>query len=296
MTATPRIPRRSDARPALRYYGGKWAIAPKIIPLLPPCECYVEPFAGGASLLLHPARPHAPIEVYNDADEAVWTFFSVLRDGAKRQELIRALRWTPFHRLNAGLDLDDAEVGDVEIARRFYTRSWQTRGGVRDGRSGWRYRAAVNNRTMSAVDELRGHLRHLVAIGRRLRRVQIDCCDAVECMRRYDRPTTLFYVDPPYLGSTRGTRWEKAYRADMTTAEEHVALLEAVLALRAMVVLSGYASALYDDALADWRRVELSARTDVGGEATEVLWINPAAGAALDAARRQGQLFAGGAG
>ena len=59
--------------------------------------------------------------------------------------------------------------------------------------------------------------------------------------------------------------------------EDHVSLLEALVELKGMVVLSGYPSALYDDALAGWERVERAAYADGGRPRTEVLWINPAA-------------------
>jgi len=49
-----------------------------------------------------------------------------------------------------------------------------------------------------------------------------------------------------------------------------------------MVVVSGYPSALYDDALSGWRRVEKAALAHGAKKRIEVLWINPSAAAALD--------------
>lgn len=62
--------------------------------------------------------------------------------------------------------------------------------------------------------------------------------------------------------------------------------MAALCGLTGMVVLSGYASALYDDALPGWRRTETRALADGARERTEVLWLNPACAAALDAAGR----------
>ena len=50
----------------LRYHGGKVRLAPQIIGLFPPHDCYVEPFGGGAAVLLHKDRTR--LEVYNDLD------------------------------------------------------------------------------------------------------------------------------------------------------------------------------------------------------------------------------------
>jgi len=54
-------------RALLRYFGGKWAIAPWVLAHLPAHRIYVEPFGGAASILLR--KPRSRIEVYNDLDE-----------------------------------------------------------------------------------------------------------------------------------------------------------------------------------------------------------------------------------
>jgi DNA adenine methylase len=103
--------------------------------------------------------------------------------------------------------------------------------------------------------------------------------DAV--LAQYDREGVLFYVDPPYLGDHANH-----YNHELDD-EGHAALLKTLRSLAGMVVLSGYRSELYDEALSDWRRVEREAMADGARPRTEVLWLNPACVAALDAQHPQ---------
>lgn len=111
--------------------------------------------------------------------------------------------------------------------------------------------------------------------------LRLDCCDGIEWMkcRLTWKPNTLVYCDPPYLLSSRkGQR--PIYRCELTDAD-HERLLRVVRALPCMVMLSGYASELYMRALHDWRLVTFSAITRSGKIATEHLWCNFPAPAAL---------------
>lgn len=112
-------------------------------------------------------------------------------------------------------------------------------------------------------------------IGARLRDVVVECGDAVDVMRRHDRPDALHYVDPPYLPATRKAP-DNGYRHELDEAG-HVRLLDCLLRLRGAVVLSGYPHPVYDYILTGWRRVTREVRDQAGGVREEVLWISPRA-------------------
>lgn len=114
----------APTRPALRYFGGKWRLAPWIISHFPEHTCYVEPFAGGASVLLR--KPESKVEVLNDLDGEVVNFWRVLRE--QTEAFIRAVELTPFSREEASLAYQVAD-DPLERARRLFIRSWQQRGG-----------------------------------------------------------------------------------------------------------------------------------------------------------------------
>lgn len=106
--------------------------------------------------------------------------------------------------------------------------------------------------------------------------MQLENDDALAVIQRFDRPGTLFYVDPPYLPETRSTRWAKtAYKHEMDEAA-HRALAEVLGKAKGAVVVSGYASPLYEDLYKGWERDEKETMADshLGAvRRTEVLWI-----------------------
>lgn len=276
-------PNRMSLRPALRYHGGKWRAAPWIIGFLPVHECYVEPFGGGASVLLRKER--SSLEVYNDLDGNVVNFFRVLRE--RPDELVRALYWTPFAHAEQKLSLEPSD-DPLEAARRLYVRSHMTISGpTAQWNSGWRRqkfmsrgRSGKSNMTPAAKSFM--NVEYLYRLGERLRGVTIEETDALTLIPRYDHARAVFYVDPPYVASSR-KRWNaQAYRHEMTD-EQHVQMAQTLHAVTGMVVLSGYNCDLYRELFGDWQRHDRGFRTNGNRAelATESLWLNPAAEQAL---------------
>lgn len=198
-------------------------------------------------------------------------FFRVLRD--RPGELIRAIELTPYSREEQRLSFEPAE-DDLERARRLYVRSWQSHGGGRtQWRTGWRYEKSDSRGTRCRRDWNKTD--YLNAVVARLKNVQIENDDAFDVIKRFDTPKTLFYLDPPYLPSTRSIRWrKKAYQFEMTE-EEHIELSELLHTVKGMVILSGKPSALYDELYPDWQTAQRETTTDFQSRTTECLWISP---------------------
>lgn len=262
-------------RPAVRYYGGKWRIAKWIISYFPAHECYVEPYGGAMSVLLQKRR--SPLEIYNDLNEDVVTFFRILR--AQPDELLRVLSLTPWSRAEYILAHEPTD-DPLERARRFYILCWQGFGGGRARwRAGWRYQ--IRSGTLWKPSSISfTELGHLVPIVERLLGVQIECRDALEVIASCDSPTTLFYLDPPYVHSTR-SKWKDVYQVEMDD-DQHRHLAEVVHGLRGMALISGYPGELYRELYEahGWVRLETQARSNGGGPRsmavrTEALWISP---------------------
>lgn len=275
-------------RPAARYPGGKWRVAPWIIAHIPRGHAhYVEPYGGAASVLLRKARSFS--ETYNDLDRGAVTFFRVLR--TRPDELIRQLELTPYALEEYDLarqDLPD-DLDDVERARLFYVRAMQGRSAASARyRSGWRrWSSPAGNRPHARTW---AELDHLWSVAGRLQGVQIDCTPALQCIERYDKPETLFYCDPPYPMATRSQQWGQAFYRHEMTDQDHRDLAELLHEIRGMALISSYPSELYDDLYSDWTAHATTTHVQSNTPRTEMLWISPAALEALRAASRQAQL------
>ncbi|MFI6485178.1 DNA adenine methylase [Nonomuraea sp. NPDC050663] len=257
-------------RPPFQYYGAKGKLAPFLASLLPPHEVYVEPFAGSAAVFF--AKKPAKIETINDLNGDLIAFMRTLRDQPKA--LIRAVQFTPYARAeHQQAKLGDATATDLERARRWWIQCTQSRSG--EAGASWRRptsRTRVNNPAGAkrASTSLRWH-------AARLREAFIEQCDALELIQRMDSPTTAFYVDPPYLRSTRNEFGSGHYVKEMDKEHQHVPLLKILAACEGAVVLSGYRSDLYDDMLPGWRRIDFRVRNAASDErrhAVESVWVN----------------------
>lgn len=259
--------------PVLKYYGGKFRLAKWVISYFPAHEHYVEPFGGGASVLLQ--KSPSKVETYNDADGDVVNFFQTLRESP--DELIRQITLTPWARDEFTICLKNS-LRRMENARRLYFRLWMSRhGGTTAIPSNWRR----NRRKRSPVTDVRPDI--LRAVAERLRTVQIENRDALSLIAQMDSPDTLFYVDPPYPAATRTDK--NRYAVEMNTKIEHQKLAGVLMEIKGCVIISGYSCDLYTNLFErnGWRRVDKTAMTHGGVKRVESLWLSPRTVAALAA-------------
>lgn len=261
-------------RPALRYYGGKWNLAPWIISHFPPHKNYVEPCGGAASVLLQ--KPRSPLETYNDLDGNVVNFFRVLRDNP--DELIRKIRLTPWARAEYDICFWSGGEGDaIEKARRFFMAQWM---GINSGTErststyGWRSQSQrLDDRVQRDISLIQSDA--LYELAGRFRFVQIENSDALVVIQKYDHPDALIYFDPPYVEETRNKKdW---YAIDWNDKDLHIEAAALLRQCAGYVIVSGYACPLYAELYEahGWTRRDREAQTNSGGKRIESLWLSP---------------------
>lgn len=177
------------------YPGGKSYLAPWIIEHFPPHKGYVEVFGGGAAVLLTKEPSHT--EVYNDLDDDLVQFFTVLRE--QEDELIEWLDQVPYAREQHQRFKEDFYSGErpddpIERAGRFFYLRYSQYASKYRTPSGF---AGAHQRNKAR--KLRNASEKLHKFAERFRDVQIEKLDFEELITRYDSEETFFYCDPPYM-------------------------------------------------------------------------------------------------
>jgi DNA adenine methylase len=260
-------------RPPVKWHGGKRYLAKRIIEHFPEHRVYLEPFGGGASVLLN--KKSAEVEVYNDIDLRITRLFRVLRD--EGEKFLEKARLT----LYSQVEFEEAShypngASDLEMALCDFIRWRQSFGGKGQH---WSYTTGRARGGMAGdVNAWWTAIEHLPEIINRIRRVQIICQSAFEAIPRFDHSEGLIYCDPPYVHSTREENSRAVYHNEMSD-EEHRKLAALLRRCKAKVVLSGYPSSLYNEVYEGWRVVtfDIANHAAAGrekGRETECIWLN----------------------
>lgn len=178
------------AKPIIPWMGGKRRLADDILPLFNQHQCYVEPFAGGAALFF--MKEPAEAEVLNDVNSDIVNLYRVVQHHL--EEFVRQFKWSLSSReIFRWQTMTNPEtLTDIQKAARFYYLQKLAFGGRVEGRSFGTATTSAPRLNLLRIEE------ELSAAHLRLCSVYIEHLDWLECIKRYDRPHTLIYCDPPY--------------------------------------------------------------------------------------------------
>lgn len=256
--------------PPFIYAGSRVHSAEQIVSVLPPHKHYVEPFAGSLSVLLRKTR--APMETVNDLDGLLMAFWRVLRDRYDELEVVCALTPTSRAEYQACQDtLHESGIDELERARRVWVVFSQGRAGTLRN-TGWRH-FAKGGAASGIPERVSSYLGRFAPVAERLRNVSLECKPALELIGAYGaHAENLLYCDPPFLRE-RGS--SPLYAHEMQHPIEHEQLAAALRECNATVVLSGYASDLYDGLYDGWHRHAIDPEGAPGASSRpEMLWSN----------------------
>lgn len=281
-------------RAPVKYFGGKGKMLARLLPLIPSGgRPYVEPYCGAASVFF--ARDPAPVEVINDLDGDVVNLFRCLQDRQTFEELRHRIMWTPYARAEFARALDvlkDDAAPSVDRAWAFFVAKNQSLNGTPKTIGDWG-RTFVSARGMAGESNSWIMRQSMLDAWRwRLLHAQIDNRDALEVIRYWDTPDTVYYLDPPYHLDTRVRKIAYAHEQDHA---HHERLVDTILACKGAVVLSGYDHPVYQPLVeAGWEVIRVETVCYAAGRVrgsglqgagaakakaprVEVVWRNPRA-------------------
>jgi DNA adenine methylase len=257
----------------IRYFGGKGGkLLTEIKQFIPKdYKTYVEPFGGSATVLF---SQQAPIEIYNDKYENVYSLFKVISDKDSYLRLKEKLDITPYSEQIFKEFRQNLKSDNLSLEDRAYYYFYVNRTSM-NGIGGFSINIYVRRNVSKSTSDYLSSIDGLKYYNERLSNVIIINKDAIDVIDKYDAKDTFLYLDPPYVHSTRS---ETRYNCDMAD-EEHTELLNNVLKCKSKILISGYDNDLYNILVDNgWNKYNYDVNTMSGNykkkTKTETLWYN----------------------
>lgn len=233
----------------IKWRGGKSRLAKKIVSLFPKHICYVEAFGGAAWVLFAKNPKTSKHEILNDAHGELMNFWEIVR--TKPDELFKSMQWDIPSRLiyNQLRKTDLSRMSNVERARRLYWMIKSAFGSTYADVFGTA-RESPNRANFDSFEK------RLKEVNNRLKRVTVECKDYNQLSKIYDHETTLWYCDPPYLGTIK-----TGYAADIDLGEFETF----AKSLKGKVAISHNVNDQIKEAFKDWNFIDLGRRQNCIG-------------------------------
>lgn len=180
-------PRTTHLRAPFGWIGGKALLAKEIIPLMPSHTRYVEVF-GGALSVFYQKEP-SKIEVVNDINSDLINLHRIIRN---RPESLSAEMNSLFRSREIFDDIKNGKLKPKNHIQKaafyFYllTTSFGSKG---------------DNFAMGKSRSGKNIYRDFFTHSKRLKRALIENMSYERLIKEYDSKETLFYADPPYVGT-----------------------------------------------------------------------------------------------
>ena len=263
-------------RPPIKNHGGKFYLASWIIEHFPSNYeelTYCEPFCGGASVFLNKKKSQR--EIISDLNYGIMCIFRALNhDPIKFISKLRTIEYSKDTFIRA---LEESkEINDyIDKAVNEYILRRMSRGGMKKTFAWSERKRGGNPGDLNAWNTM---LEELPLTAERVKSNFIFHADFRGTFKTWDEEDSLTYLDPPYLSSTRSKNSREVYDREMSE-KDHVDMLCMVNNAKGKVIISGYASSMYNELLDGWKceRKEIanhSSQAKTKSRRIECLWMN----------------------
>lgn len=259
---------KNNLRSPIKYFGSKFFMMKEIQAHFPKDIrnlSFIEGFGGGASVLFS-KEPYG-VEIYNDLDENVYSLFKVISDKQLFSEFKNKLDVTPYSR-----ELRDEFKNDlkqeISLLDRAYKFFYVNRTSF-NGCGGFASALDIRRNMNKSVSDYLSMVDYLPEIHQRFSRIVIEHLDINALLKRYNKEDVFYYLDPPYVHSSRKSL--ARYNCEMTD-EQHIEMLNIILNHKSKFLISGYKNDIYNILLENgWN--EYSFKSPLS-DSIETLWWN----------------------
>ena len=204
---------------------------------------YIEPFGGSFGVGFHiPDDLIAPIEIYNDNEQNVYTLFRVLTDDAKFDEFKKLCDCSYYNEQSRSEFREqlgeNRDIPDVQRAYKFFYVNRTSHNGI----GGFSMQRVVRRNMAKNVSDFLSTIDGLTEVHQRLSHVTVLNRDGIELMKENNNENIFIYADPPYVLSTRGAT---RYAVDMDD-ETQQRFLSVCIESKSKILISGYDCDLYN--------------------------------------------------
>lgn len=253
----------------IEYFGGKTYMVDTIQSFFPKSyRLYVEGFGGGASLLLN--KKIDALEIYNDINKNVYSLFKVISDKDLLEQLRQKLYLTYYSsdiRKEYIEKLNDDSLSELDRAYYFLYVNRTSFNGV----GGFSFNPLIRRSMSKSISGYLSCIDSLPTIHNRIFHAVIENRDIFDLIDKYDSDDTFFYLDPPYIQSTRKS--SQKYDCDMTD-EQHKLFVDRLLTIKGYALVSGYDHEIYDKLVQNgWNKYAFHSQNS-SSSAVEILWYN----------------------
>lgn len=247
----------TQGKSPLAWLGGKSQLADRIIDRMPTHTTYCEVFAGAAWVLFK--KPESKVEIINDINRELTNLYRVVKHHLA--ELVLQFRWM----LVARDQFDDfmatppEALTDIQRAARFFYLA-KTAFGAKIAKPTFGIAATQGPRlNLLRVEE------DLSEAHVRLARVFIENKPFDQVIDRFDKPGTLFYLDPPYWGC------ERDYGPGLFSRDDFTRLAGQLDGIKGRFILSLNDTPGVREVFANFRLEAVRTRYSIAGSGTQAV-------------------------
>jgi DNA adenine methylase len=225
----------------IKYFGGKGTMYSNIIKHFPTdgsYDTYIEPFGGSFSIGLR--KNIAPIEIYNDLEQNVYSLYKVLSDKILFESFKEKCDLV-YYNYDIRKEFKELLKTELSIVDRAFYFLYVNRTSF-NGTGDFSVNTCIRRNMSKSTSDFLSSIDRLPELHQRLSKVMVLNTDGTELIKKYNKENVFIYADPPYEHSTRTT---VRYKVDMNR-DEHINFLETVIKIKSKILISGYDCQLYN--------------------------------------------------